>query len=468
PSRIDVQSIQLASSGDLTILSVSNHQDFLTSRKKNGKMLAWQDSLDMLNENLERIRNGIDILDESKKMLDNNRTVGGVNTGTSVTNLKPMYDYYVHQVTHIDDSLILLRKKEKNLGARIGKIRIEMNEWRSTTDTLTSEVEALVSSDQAQTGTFRLSYLTYEAGWAPSYDLRVKGLKDPTKLAYKASVYQHTGEDWSGVDLTLSTANPQVSQTAPTLSPWYLQFYVAYNYGYLSSARGAAPSSASLEKSEDRKADMNEQVDQPVMQNKLVENSTSENQLAVVEFHIDVPYNLPSDNKAYTVEIKNYDLKPVYRHRSTPKLDPAVFLMADITKWEDLNLLPGEVNIYYSGAYVGKTYLNTQNPNDTLSFSLGRDKKIVVKRERVKDFSATKWIGSSKSQTFGYTISLHNGHTDSLSVDVFDQIPLTTDKDIVVEVLDNGGAQYEAATGKLTWKISLAAGETKKLTFSYS
>src|SRR5581483_2482438 len=147
PSRIDAQSIQLASTGDLTILSVSNHQDYMSARKKSGKMLEMQDSLDMLAENLERIRNGITILDESKKMLDNNRTVGGVNTGTTVGNLKPMYDYYVHQVTHIDDSLILLHKKEKNFNNRIIKLQTEIYEWRRNTDTLTGEVEALVSSD---------------------------------------------------------------------------------------------------------------------------------------------------------------------------------------------------------------------------------------------------------------------------------------------------------------------------------
>jgi uncharacterized protein (TIGR02231 family) len=465
PSRIDVQSIQLASTGDLTILSVSSHEDYLNMNKKIGKIRLWQDSLDGLNENLEKVKNGIDILEDSKKMLDNNRTVGGVNTGTTVTNLKPMYDYYVHQVSHIDDSLITLKKKKKILDAKIQKIEKGMYEWRSQTDTLTSEVEAIVSSDLAQSVDFKLSYLTYDAGWGTLYDLRVKGTKDPAQLAYKANVYQHTGEDWTNVDLTLSTANPRVSQTAPELMPWYLRYYTPYNYAYSNGA--GAPSMAKSQMAQQRSADI-AQEDKPVYQNKLVENTTSENQLAVVEFHIEVPYSLPTDNKAHTVEIKNLNINPIYRYRSVPKLDEAAFLMADITQWENLNLLPGEVNVYYSGAYVGKSYLNTQNTSDTISFSLGRDKKIVVKREKVKDFSATKWIGASKSQTFGYTISLHNGHNDTLSVELLDQVPLSTDKDIVIELIDKGAASFDVATGKLKWKITLAAGETRKLTFSYS
>ncbi|HXB12741.1 MAG TPA: mucoidy inhibitor MuiA family protein, partial [Bacteroidia bacterium] len=240
PSRIDVQSIQLASTGDLTILSVSSHEDYLNISKKIGKIRLWQDSLDALNENLEKVKNGIDILEDSKKMLDNNRTVGGVNTGTTVTNLKPMYDYYVHQVSHIDDSLITLRKKKKVLDSKIQKIEKGMREWRSQTDTLTSEVEAIVSSDHDQSVSFKLSYLIYDAGWSTLYDLRVKGTKDPAQLAYKANVYQHTGEDWSNIDLTLSTANPRVSQTAPELMPWYLRYYIAYSYGYANGAGAPA------------------------------------------------------------------------------------------------------------------------------------------------------------------------------------------------------------------------------------
>jgi uncharacterized protein (TIGR02231 family) len=463
PSRIDAQTIELASSGDLTILSVSNHRDYMTARKKEGRTKEWQDSLDMLNENLERINNGMDILNESKKMLDNNRTVGGVNTGTTVTNLKPMYDYYVSKVTRIDDSLIYLSKKAKNLNARINRIQTEMNEWRNRTDTLTSQVEALVSSDKAQTVTFRISYLAYDAGWNAVYDLRVSRLKEPAKLAYKANVFQHTGEDWKEVSLTLSTANPRVSQTAPVLNPWYLQYYIpATTYNYQNGATMEAPMAAAGNANHLADVEKSEVVEQ-----RPIANTTSENQVNV-EFHIDVPYSLPSDNKPHVVEIKNYDLNPIYHNRSVPKLDPSVFLMADITQWENLNLMPGEVSIYYSGAYVGKSYVNTQNPDDTLSFSLGRDKKIQVKRERVKDLSATKWIGATKSQAFSYTISLYNGHSDTLSVDVSDQVPLTTDKDIQIDVLDKGGANLDATTGKLSWKVFLKAGETKKLTFSYT
>jgi uncharacterized protein (TIGR02231 family) len=465
PCNIDKQSIQLVSTGDITILSVTSYEDYVSESKKNVKTKRWQDSLEVLSDALERVKDGITILDAGKSLLDNNRTVGGANVGTSVANVKGMYEYYVHQVTHIEDSLILLRKKQRGLESKIAKIQNEMMQWKNKADTLASDIEALVSADHAQDLGFRLSYLTYDAGWSAMYDLRAKDIKHACQLAYKANVYQHTGQDWANVDLTLSTSNPSVSQTAPIMNPWYLQFQSAYGYGTASSYNAApAPSVAGVYQ-EDMKSEA--LVNNNVYKQSIVSNTVSESQLAV-EFHIDVPYTLPSDNKPHMVEIKKYDLNAIYRFQSIPKLNQSAFLMADITHWDELNLMSGEVNIYFAGAYVGKSYINTQNLTDTLSFSFGMDKKIIVKRDKAKEFCSTKWIGSTKTQTFAYTINLHNTHTDSLTIEVYDQVPLTTDKDIEIVVLDKGNADLVPETGKLTWKIKLAPGEARKLTFSYS
>lgn len=465
PSHIDKQSIQLASDGDIIILSVTSHKDFLAGSKKNSKVLKWQDSLNLLSEDVESNKNTISILTDAKKLLDDNRTVGGANTGTSVLAVKSMFEYYVKQVNSIDDSLMKLNKKETRLETRIKKISDEITEWRSKTDTIASEVEASVSSDKKQDVNFRLSYLTYDANWSPLYDLRVQDTKHPCKFSYKANISQHTGQDWDNVDLTISSANPIISQTAPVLNPWYLLFYQPVYKSEVSGAdvnvRGSRSDAMAYSI-----AGKSEAPEEKNFSTQAIQNTTQETNLAV-EFHIESPYSLASDNKPHTLEIKQYDLHADYHYICIPKLQKDVFLLAGITQWEDLNILAGEVNIYYTGAYVGKSHVSPENISDTLNFSLGMDKKVVVKRTKTKSFASTHWIGTNETQDFGWEISLHNSQNDSVAVDVFDQIPLSTDKDIVITPVDLGGSS-ENETGKLTWHISLAAGETKKLTFSYS
>jgi len=468
PSNIDKESIQLSSTGDITILSVSSYEDYLSDSKKNVKTKKWSDSLTVLKDELERLHNEEDILEDGKKLLDNNRNTAGANNCTNAATVKAMYEYYVHQVAHIDDSLMFLDRRIRTVNSKIDKINQELNEWKSRADTLSSDVEAIVSCTSAQSLSFRLAYLTYEAGWAPLYDLRAKDIKHNCQLTYKASVYQHTGDDWNNVDLTLSTSNPEISQTAPELSPWYLVFQQYYNnYNQKAKKRDYAEAYSERNTVAMDSSPSVAGVAAPVYNQPVVANTTQETQLTT-EFHIDIPYTLPTDGKAHTVDVKQFDLPVTYRYATVPKLNQNAFLMADVVHWENLDLLSAEVNIYYAGAYVGKSYINTATPTDTLSFSLGMDKKLNIKRERVKELTSIKWINENKTENFGYSITIHNLHSDSLTLMVYDQVPVSNENSITVEVLDKGGAAKDDATGKLTWRVPLAAGETKKLTFSYS
>jgi len=476
PSNIDRQSIQLASTGDITILSVTTHFDYLSISKNNPQVRKWQDSAEILNEHIEYIKDKIEVLQDAKKLLDDNRTVGGTTTGTTVMAVKSMYEYYVQQANAIDDSLMHMNRTVNRYGNRLQKITWEIRAWRERTDTVSCNVEASVSCDTKQNLTFFLSYLTADARWSPVYDLRAQDTKHHCQFAYKANISQYTGQDWNNVDLTLSSANPVVSQTAPVLEPWYLSYqsYSPYKRANASMAYSAGVyNSQAMDSSRDLnirggRSKLTQYIvdGQKVTPDAAIANVTSVNQLSV-EFHIDIPYSLPSDNKPHTVEIKNYDLNATYHYITIPKIQKNVFLLAGITHWEDLNILPGTVNVYYAGAYVGKSSISPENTSDTLNFSLGMDKRIVVTRTRIQDFSSAKWIGSNKTQTFGWTITLHNAQSDSVSTDVYDQIPLSTNKDIEITAIDLGGAK-EDEQGKLTWHISLAAGETKKLTFTYS
>ena len=466
PTNMDNESIQLASTGDITILSVTSYPDFLSENKKTAKTKKLSDSLDMLNDEMERIKNDVLILESGKSLLDNNRNTAGANNGTNAITVKAMYDFYVHEISRIDDSLILINKKQRLLQKKIDRISGALREL-SNNSAQANCVEAIVSSASAQNLSFRLSYLTNNAGWTPMYDLRAKDNKHSAELTYKADVHQNTGFDWNNIDLTLSTSNPSISQTAPVLNPTYLPFQSTYNvgrsYGYSSPAPAAANNGAAreeMDKVQSVSAESNNYISAPVA------STTNESQLTV-EFHIDLPYSLPTDGKTHSVDVKKYELPAMYRYQSIPKLKPDAFLMADVADWQNLDLMAGPVNIYYAGAYVGKSYINAQSTSDTIGFSLGMDKKIAIKRERVKELSSTKFIGTNKTQTYAYSITVRNSHTDSVKIEIYDQVPVTTDKDIQIVVTDNGGAQQNADTGKLTWKISLAAGESKKLTFSY-
>jgi uncharacterized protein affecting Mg2+/Co2+ transport len=98
---------------------------------------------------------------------------------------------------------------------------------------------------------------------------------------------------------------------------------------------------------------------------------------------------------------------------------------------------------------------------------MGRDKKIVVNREKIAEKSGTKFFSSYKEQTFTYDITVKNSKKEAIELLLKDQYPISTDKEITVDLLDNGKAKVNAETGILTWDIKLNAGESKKYRISY-
>lgn len=195
--------------------------------------------------------------------------------------------------------------------------------------------------------------------------------------------------------------------------------------------------------------------------------SVTDNELNVT-FDIDLPYDVPTNGKEQTATLKEYSINSLYKYYAVPKLDKDAYLLAEVSEWEKLNLLPGDANIIFEGTYVGKSFIDPASTLDTLNLTLGRDKRVVIKKEKLMDYSSTKFLGANKIQKFTYELTVKNNKKDTVRMMLKDQYPLTTNKEIEVELVDDGGASVSSEIGVLTWKLQLAPGELKKVRFSYS
>lgn len=195
--------------------------------------------------------------------------------------------------------------------------------------------------------------------------------------------------------------------------------------------------------------------------------SVTDNELNIT-FDIDIPYDVSTNGKAQAATLKEYTTGALYKYYDVPKLDKDVYLLAEVPDWEKLNLLPGDANIIFEGTYVGKSFIDPNSTSDTLNLTLGRDKRVVVKREKLADYSSVKFLGSNKLQKITYELTVKNNKKDSVRILLKDQFPISTNKDIEVELTDNGGAEINNDLGILNWKLQLAPGESRKIRFAYS
>jgi uncharacterized protein (TIGR02231 family) len=160
-------------------------------------------------------------------------------------------------------------------------------------------------------------------------------------------------------------------------------------------------------------------------------------------------------------------LPATYKYYAVPRVEKEAFLLAEISDYSKYNLLTGEANIIFEGMYVGKTVINPNQTSDTLNLSMGRDKKISIKREKVADKSGTRFLSAFKEQTFTYDITVRNNKKEDVFLLLKDQYPLSTDKDIEIELLESDKAKINTETGILTWDLNLKPNEIRKLRVSY-
>jgi uncharacterized protein (TIGR02231 family) len=287
------------------------------------------------------------------------------------------------------------------------------------------------------------------------------------QLSYKANVFQNTGEQWKNVRLKLSTANPNQSGLKPELNAWYLDIYQP-EYAMRGRATGAVHRAAPVMAEMKMESDDKEIAAMEAPAPKSVSDYVSTIQTSLnTEFDISLPYSVLSAAKPTVVDIRNYEMKSDYTYSVAPKVDNEAFLMARATGWEEFSLLQGEANIFFEGTFVGKTYIDPNNIKDTLSVSLGRDKRIVVKREKLKDLTSRNFIGSTKKESYAYEISVRNTKAENIKIVVEDQIPVTQNTQIEVTLQEMAGAKYDKVKGKLMWELELKPNETRKLMYKF-
>ncbi|MFM2223918.1 MAG: hypothetical protein RJA07_120 [Bacteroidota bacterium] len=474
PANLNQSTLQVGAEKGVIIQSTEYRMNYLNQNQKSDRLKALTDTLEMLNIIHQKLENQKNVLDDQIATLAANKVVGGANTGMSVAELQKLMDYTFAKTIQLKTDIMDVDTKEAKNQEKINRISNQMNEENAKINQPSGEVVLQLVSNNSTNADFNLTYMTPNAGWTPIYDLRCENIQSKIKLFYKAQVYQNTGMAWNDVKITISTGNPNESGTSPVMQPWYLQFgqvYTQQRAKYKSAAPAQAPVAYSLNNTlstSSGAATYQWDAGADVAQGSLAQYTTvTESQLNAT-FDIDLKYDIPADGKVHLVSMVDYELPATYQYYAAPKLDKDAFLLARITDWEKLNLLPANTNIFFEGTYVGQSYVDTRNTRDTLSFSLGRDKKVIIKRQKIKDYSSTKLIGTNRKEEFTYDITLRNTKKDAIQLIILDQYPLTTDKDIEIELLEQSNASVDAEKAQLTWRFEMKPQENKTLRLHYS
>ncbi len=461
---IDTQSIQVKGFGDFIILAVNQQNNYLQNLENSPEVKSLSEEIEALKMKVEDEKASIEVLKEKADFLRANQAILVKTTSFSLEQFKSVIDLYTSSMDQISTSTLKKGRLIKEYERKITALQQQLSEKLGKQRLPSGEISVTVQAAKQISGKLECSYVVTNAGWYPSYDIRVTDINEPVSIIYKANVFQNSGIEWKDVKLSFSNATPWLSGNIPILYPWFIDFYNPAQIRIRGLSSVARKSEAPVVMEMAAKENVMENTAPPsatVPVSKRVGETT-------ITFDVSLPCTIPPDGKTQTVEIQKINTPAQYTYVTIPKLSPNAYLTANITDWAKLSLQNGDATLYFENSFVGKSSLNVNQLKDTLTISLGTDNSILVKREKRKEYTSKRIIGSNKTDTFSFLLTVRNNKTNPVSITLNDQIPVSSNSGITVDPIDLSGGKLDSQTGEIKWDLTIKPGETKQIVLTYS
>lgn len=363
-----------------------------------------------------------------------------------------------------------LQHQQRQIDKRLKSLQLQLRQVQ--TPHSKESLELGIGIEPTGAGEFQLEvvYVIDRASWKPLYDLRVQSANNTIQLNYLAEITQTTGEDWSNVSITLSTAKPGLGTLPPKLNPWYidapapvpaLMMRTRASAVDLDFAVAAAPAGAAVSEAD---------ADIPTM------NFTAETVVAdisqqgsVVTFQLAGGGNIPSDGNPHKVTILLDRFPCRLEYIAMPRLVSFAYLQAKAKNRPDgATLLPGSANIFRDDMFVGKTNLENIAPTQEFKLNLGVDEGIKIDRELIERQVDKKFIGGNRRITFAYRLTITNLLATPNRIQIEDQIPHSRNEQIKVKLLKIAPQIQLGELGKLIWELDLPANTKTEIYYQFS
>ncbi|WP_414566050.1 MULTISPECIES: mucoidy inhibitor MuiA family protein [unclassified Anabaena] len=307
-----------------------------------------------------------------------------------------------------------------------------------------------------------MSYIVQRANWTPLYDLRVNSTSNIVYLSYLAEVTQSTGEDWTDVALSLSTAKPGLGTLPPQLQPWYIDTLSQPMARTLAARVMSEPAP---------NANWSEQDAIPEASFIPAETVVSEvsRKGSVVTFQLNGGGNIPSDGSPHKTTIFQDDYSCSFNYVAIPRLVSFAYLQANVKNSPDgATLLPGKANIFRDDVFVGTTELSNIAPGQEFQLNLGIDESLKIERELIERQVDKRLISNQRRTTYGYRLMMTNLINQEINFKLTEQLPVSRNEQIKVRLTRSSPQITLGEMGLLAWELTIPATGTREIVYQFS
>ncbi len=406
-----------------------------------------------------------------KKFIDSLRVAWGDRISKELAIGKPTSAELNEALLFVGSSIIKaeeqgrdIETEKRQLAAKSDLLRRQKEQVTGSQRKEIKSVEVSVEVAKAGTLALELNSVTPQASWEPAYDVRLAADGNSAELTFRAIVTQQTGEDWTNINLALSTARPSINGTPPEFYPWRLSFYRPAP----PPMPAAAPMPARAKKAKLQKEQSSDEYLAEMSKSSapaaFLTAQVADEQSSVL-FRIPRQVDIPTDGSRHgnIVAIEKMPVKLEFL--ALPKLSPFVFLKSELVNQTTYPLLAGKVNIFSGANFTGSSTLKKVAAGEKFDLFFGTDDQITVKREELKRHTEAGLFSKNK-MGYRYRIEIQNLRKNMQTVTIRDQLPVSGEEEIKVSIDESSIKPDEVKEdGRITWKIPLQPGEKKELLF---
>ncbi|WP_083603570.1 DUF4139 domain-containing protein [Psychrobacter sp. C 20.9] len=410
---LSVQAIGGVNIGEISIEELTGEQAIQCQYQGDAEVQTQQNTLASINAELEAAR-------LAKAYLQNLTKATQVNTASTIASNARDIEA---QATRINQSIIEMEQRQASAQDTLNQMMAS-----SVTSTASNVTQVSVRTASRSPSTLKLHYQVQGAGWEPTYQARLNTNSEQLNITASAIIAQQTGENWTNVPVTLSTANPNQRATGRLPHVPRLSLYEEnQNVEYAIPMSDNTPVVVSAREgySDDSRA--------PNMAPLPNFTVSSQNKNGIIEYRLPQRVTIPSGGRRVRTVIGEQSGSSKLWVRSTPSVETAAYWYASAPfltpEWVD-----GSLQLYRDDNYVGQSRYNYQMLKEQ-GIGFGRDPSMMVKALINEDKQGEKGV-LNRTQTLTTTQAYEftNQHNRTVRLQVLGSEPISRDDSLKVAV----------------------------------
>lgn len=473
PAALNEDSLRAAGKGSVqvSIQGVQLVRDFRVD-ESSPALQKLIEEVDALRDEIQSLSQRRASLADQRRFFDSIRDFSSVQIPKEIVTKSPapsewssLSQQLLQSYTENDAQMMALEKDVRRTRKELEAKERELAELQSGRTADKNDAAVEIEAKGAGTLELELSYLLPQAGWTLSYEARTESKSKNVSLLLFGNVRQWTGEDWQEAALTLSSARPSVGGRMPEIQPWFVDFPQPMPRPM---GGGALRKEEAMFSMAVMDASVSAAAPQAMEYEAVAKLASVSQDLGSVSYTLPKTATVTADNRLYKFQVNSEEFPAEAGYQTTPKLSPEVYRHAKVKNDKDHALPGGEVGIFNDGVFVGKSWIPSTGRGETFDLFLGVTDHVKVKRTELADKRKKSMLGIKAKREYAYRIELENYSGAEAKVTVFDQIPVSKNSDIKVDLVSADPKPESNDLGELQWNLTLPHSQKQAIEFGFT